>query len=402
MTKLSSAVTLLLVGALTACATQTVRQVDATGPIQAQHDIPERELLDVGIVVFDPGVARDEELQEGVYPEVRKAESRYIPFTLKETLQNTGHWGAVRVIPTGTSSVDLLVRGEIIDSDGETLTIEVEAEDASGREWLTKHYTQRASKYSYSEDMPVQNMDPFQDIYDTIANDLLAAKQRLSSEDIQAIRNISELKFAGDLSPYAFDEYLSESSQGNYEIKRLPARDDPMLARLRAIRQREYLFIDTLDAHYADFYRDMQRPYEDWRELNYDETVARQEIKGSALKRMLIGAASVIGGIAMAAGGESAAANTVGNVMVLGGAAAFASGLDKNSQSSIHADALEELGNSFEAEVKPRVVDLEGKTVTLTGSVEAQFKEWRRLLKKIYVTETGFAGFESDTRIEPR
>lgn len=174
-----------------------------------------------------------------------------------------------------------------------------------------------------------------------------------------------------------------------------------MLKRVRAIRQREYLFIDTLDAHYAGFYRGMQGPYQDWRELSYDETVALKEIKGSALKRMLIGAASVIGGIGLAAGGESGASGTVGNIMVLGGAAVLASGVDKYSQSQIHADALEELGASFEAEAKPRVVELENKTVTLTGSVEAQFKKWRRLLKKIYATETGFA-IGHDARGGPR
>jgi hypothetical protein len=151
------------------------------------------------------------------------------------------------------------------------------------------------------------------------------------------------------------------------------------------------MFIDTLDAYYANFYRGMQGPYKDWREASYDETVALQEIKGSALKRMLLGAASVIGGFALAAGSESAASSAVGNIAVLGGAAALASGVDKYSQSQIHADALEELGASFEAEAKPRVVELEDKTVTLTGSLEAQFKEWRRMLKEIYETETGFS-----------
>ena len=36
----------------------------------------------------------------GVYPEVRQAEARYMPYHLKTTLQGTGFWGAVRVIPS--------------------------------------------------------------------------------------------------------------------------------------------------------------------------------------------------------------------------------------------------------------------------------------------------------------
>jgi hypothetical protein len=35
------------------------------------------------------------------------------------------------------------------------------------------------------------------------------------------------------------------------------------------------------------------------------------------------------------------------------------------------------------------VVEIEGKTVTLTGTVEAQYEEWQRLLREIYTAETG-------------
>jgi hypothetical protein len=40
-------------------------------------------------------------------------------------------------------------------------------------------------------------------------------------------------------------------------------------------------------------------------------------------------------------------------------------------------------------------VELEGQTVTLSGSAEAQYEEWRRLLKDIYAAETGFASSET-------
>jgi hypothetical protein len=34
-------------------------------------------------------------------------------------------------------------------------------------------------------------------------------------------------------------------------------------------------------------------------------------------------------------------------------------------------------------------VDVEGKTLQLTGTAEEQFQEWRRLLKELYENETG-------------
>ena len=47
------------------------------------------------------------------------------------------------------------------------------------------------------------------------------------------------------------------------------------------------------------------------------------------------------------------------------------------------------LGESFQAEVQPMVVDVEGKTLQLKGTAEEQFTEWRRLLKELYENETG-------------
>jgi len=47
------------------------------------------------------------------------------------------------------------------------------------------------------------------------------------------------------------------------------------------------------------------------------------------------------------------------------------------------------LGDSFQAEVQPMVVDVEGRTLQLKGSAEEQYAEWRRLLKELYENETG-------------
>ena len=57
----------------------------------------------------------------------------------------------------------------------------------------------------------------------------------------------------------------------------------------------------------------------------------------------------------------------------------------------MHADALKELTQSFQAEVAPQVVDVEGHTLRLTGTAEDQYREWRKLLKQLYLEETGAA-----------
>ena len=75
--------------------------------------------------------------------------------------------------------------------------------------------------------------------------------------------------------------------------------------------------------------------------------------------------------------------------MIVGGAYAVKTGFDKDSEATIHQDAVEELGQSFAAETQPMVVEVEGETHELTGSAETQYRQWRALLKRIYAAETG-------------
>ena len=41
------------------------------------------------------------------------------------------------------------------------------------------------------------------------------------------------------------------------------------------------------------------------------------------------------------------------------------------------------------AEITPQVIELDDQTITLTGTVEDQYDQWRDLLHGIYGKETG-------------
>src|SRR6476619_6357906 len=98
--------------ALTGCVTSETKPIPKVVAQQATVHIPEAELLDVGIRVFDPGIPEniendDEALaKKRIYPDLRKAEARYMPTLLRETLEATSQWGAVRVVPTTAEFVD--------------------------------------------------------------------------------------------------------------------------------------------------------------------------------------------------------------------------------------------------------------------------------------------------------
>ena len=133
----------------------------------------------------------------------------------------------------------------------------------------------------------------------------------------------------------------------------------------------------------------MWDPYVGWRKSRSEEMAALREVERKALTRKILGGALIAGAIALdiLGGGNNTA--TLRNVMLVGGAMSVKSGIDLGGQAEIHEDAIRELGVSFESEVKPLVVDVDGETVELTGSAEVQYADWRRLLKSIYFTETG-------------
>lgn len=390
MIKLNTAF-LISLALLSGCVSSTtVIKARSTPAIQAQGQLPEELLVDVGITPFNPGIPDTEkELAESlIVPDVRRAESRFFAYHLKDTLELTGNWGAVRVTPESSSAVDLTVSGEIIVSDGEQIKADMRAVDSTGRVWIDKEYEDTSSKFSYRNQ---RKEDPFQDFYNAIANDLLAFRQTLDATELKTIRRVSSLKFAISLAPDAFDEYIEQNKRGQVTIKQLPADNDPMLARIDKIKQREYMFIDTLDDYYAKFYADMQLPYHDWREYTYEEAIRLREMQKEARNRMLGGAAMIVGGIIAAQKSGTYAGQTGAAVAVGAGAGVIKAGFNKRKQAEIHAESLKELSASLGAEITPIILDIEGKTIELTGTVAEQYKQWRRILKEIYAEETGLA-----------
>jgi hypothetical protein len=381
---------LLALGGTTACVSNTVRSVDMTAPHQSEESVPEGMLLDVGVAVFDANVPEDydEQIKQHVSPEVRRAEGNYIAYTLKNMLQSTGNWGAVRVVPRPSNAVDVDVSGVILESDGAMLRVEVTVSDTSGALWFKKPYEALASKYAYDPSVP-PDIDPFQLVYRQIADDMLAYRQTLHPADVTRIRTVAEMKFARDFSPDAFANYLDTNKKGQVEIKRLPAEGDPMLVRIRKIREREYAFIDTLDEYYAQFDHAMYKPYQEWRRSSYAESIAYQQLQAQARARMLAGTAAVVGGVAGEFASSDTTVQTAGWVAVGAGAAIIKSALNKRAEAQIHAEVLQELGQSAEAEIAPHSIELENETVRLTGTVDAQYAELRRILRKAYYEDLG-------------
>jgi len=378
------------------CVSQTVRVVDMTPPQQANTFIEEADLLDVGIAIFDENVPEDydERIANVILPEVRRAESQYIPYFAKNLLQSTGNWGAVRVVPRETHAVDVTVTGKIVSSNGESMTIEAQVQDATGDVWFKNTYSALASKYAYDPSVPT-NIDAFQAIYKQLSNDMLAYRESLSQEEIARIRKTAELKFAREFSTEAFSEHVQESDDGTYEVVRLPAENDPMLARVRRVREREYLFIDTLDDYYANFHRQMYPSYQNWRRASYDEAIAYEELRAQSRARAIGGTLAIVGGVAAIYESSDAYVDASGLVGVLAGATLISSAVQKRHEAEVQADRLRELGSAAEAELVPTTIELENQSLRLQGNVDQQYAELRKILRKVYFEDLGIEPPES-------
>ena len=378
-----------LASILSGCASYTVRTTDHT-PLQPATVAQEEQAvyLDVGVVAMDPGLDVNVENEEVIFPEIRIAESSYHAQKLVATIQRSGHWGAVRVVPNTDVLTEVQVDGKILKSDGESLELQIKVTDAAGTQWFDRKFVEVTSKLAY-ERQQIRRADPFDGMYNQIANAMADYMLKQDVNNLLNVRTVTELRFAGEFSPEVFGAYVSKNRNGKYSYSRLPAENDPAVEKIRFIRERDYLFVDTLQEYYDIFSRDMEGPYNEWRKASYLEVQELRDLKRRSNMEMLAGAAAIVGGIAVAATSGTAGGYLGGASVASAGGYLLRRGVETRDQMSTSIDVLQELGTSLQSEVEQRVVELDDRTVRLTGSVNEQYLRWKEILREIYKDEYG-------------
>lgn len=374
---------LFLILIINGCSTTGIKVTEAEIIEAETTQLQESSLLDVGILLFEEGeITEKQKDKEGANEDIRGAESRFMAYHLKETMLRSNGWGAIRVLPEKSYIADILVTGTILTSNGEEMVLKINVIDSTGQEWYEKTYKSYADDESYRNTKP--GRDVYQYVYNRIANDVRKHRKELTQDNLIAIRNTSEIRYAAGISPDPFADYIDSGPDGQSSITRLPADDDPMLDRVRKVRDREFLFIDTINEHYSNFYIEMWEPYENWRKYYLIEADQRRAVERRAKQTKFVAALIMVAGIMRGPG------------LFTTGALLYKNGMDISDEAEIHNEAIRELGESLQAEVSPMVVEIEGRTVELTGSIEEQYQKWRELLREIYINETGFA-FDDNT-----
>lgn len=363
---------------------------DPTRKAEIDHSKPK---LDVVVPVFDPGLSEDAANyeEEGVWPELRRAEANRFAYKLKTALEDTEAFGAVRVTPDSTATGDLYVLGRIIESDGEDVEIELEVVDIAGRHWFTRYFDHSVDS-GFHKNARNKGKDPYDPMFEEAANRVALELEDYTAEQLVEIERTADLRFGANFSEDAFSEHF-EVDDGEFSLLSYPSEDDPMLDRTQAIRVREQLFVDGLQDSYRSFSEEMEDSYLIWQEQSLLEMEAKRDAEMKAAGQAVVGVLAI--GLAVAAIAAGADADSMGDTAALsGGIVAGAAGahmLQQSFQTSeeakIHREALEELGESIDVDLAPRVIEFEEETVELTGDAKEQFSQWREFIQKIYEQE---------------
>lgn len=359
---MKTALIVLLAGLLVSCssAPERVSSPELPRPVEASLRVasePPPHALNVGIRVFEANETGDTSLYDA-RKQVRSVEKRYVPCQLKKTLDRSGYFGAVRVMPREDLSAELNITGRLIESDGAVLKFSVKAEDVAGRIWLDRIYQDGATGEDYSTD-PDYNKDPFQGLYNQVANDLIEELRLRSEPELQTLLDIATIVYGRALSEEAFGRYLEETEAGLVLVG-LPALTDPAFVRVQRIRDSEYLFADSIDAHYESLQRQIGQAYAWWQHYSYELIMGNRRLEKIDATR----------------GATSGSWYSLERVY------------KTYQESKMNEDALRELTESFDRETEPTVTEIAGKLVQLHGTLDFQVDEWRRLLRQAWQQET--------------
>jgi hypothetical protein len=350
--------------------------------------------LDVIIPVFDPGLPEKTEdyEKEGIWPELRRAESTRFAYKLKEALDKTEQFGAVRVTPDKNATGDLYVLGKIKKSNGQDVEMALNVVDISGKEWIDDSFSHEVPDI-FHNDLRNKGKDPYDPMFDEAAQKIVDQLKYHGAKDLEDIQYLTNLRFGANFSEEAFMQHMKLEGD---EVKLVSKfnENDPMYRRIQAIRTRDQLFVDGLQANYAQFSETMNESYLMWQEQSQLEMKAEHEAKMKAAGQTA-GAVALFGlAILSAVAGVRSKTSGSTTAGVAGAAIGGMVGMDllqksfkTSDEAKVHRDALNELGQSLDMKLAPQVIEFEKQTVKLTGDAKEQFAQWREFLKKIYEQE---------------
>ena len=312
--------------------------------------------LDIGITISSDIPLQSGTAMEGAF---RETEAQLLGAKQRRVFENAGQWGVVRLYPQPSLIPQLMLDMVVLQSDGRQLRVHAMLTGVHGDTLLSDTYLDYASSEGV---LTADNEDPFTDLFHRIHNDV-ATKVALMPESEDYLRQLSFLRYAQQLAPQAFEAYLSREGE-SWQLLRAPAEQDPMYQRISKLREYELLFVDTIDEQLTSALREIDTAYRLWLRASKEQLdwLEKRRARG-------------VNAEGLADDSEFARHQAV--------YAAYRS-------LKIHEQELFELVLDLESESRSTALEIEETVVTLEGTLEQQYREWREALAKIMMLENVF------------
>ncbi|MGQ8364511.1 hypothetical protein [Glaciecola sp. 1036] len=368
--------------------------------------------LDVAVPVFDPGfpmqsngtdIDYEEMDDEGIWPQLRRTEAKLFAVETKKSLENTGAFGAVSVVPDANTSADVFVLGKILHSDSEVVEMELTVVDASGEILGIKEFEHEVDE-SFIKDQRNAGKNPYQPIFDQGRDYVVALLSRLSDEEKQEIKNVATVRYARYYNPDEYSQYLStEIERKNrqryykFSLEGMPAENDPMLNRIEDLRAQELLFVDRLQDQYDTFYAETNDAYYTWQRETLPEIIARREAQTERNIKAGLGVGlAILAGILANKSSDSSAsgsstrggAEAAGAVLAgVGSMIAINDAFQSNSEMKVQSAIIEEKGQAVDLTLGPTEMKFADQIIELKGTASEQYMQWKQHLRDMYELE---------------
>ncbi len=406
--------------ALIATIATTAVTLGPRAPEPTKRDTPQARQLDapplrLAIPLLNTGVPsrQEEQVKRRIWPELRNAESVRIAVKLKDAIERRGTFDNVVVSPDTSTSADFYLLARIRLSNGEDLNLSWLLMDATQTAWLPSG-CDGSSKCWRREHHRVWDgwhdvnsaaaKDPFDPLYAKVADQIhrkladlkrrherqqkrnkqLIAKRRSPKlSELDAAAHMRDIVFAAYFAPDVYGDAFKEQ-RGRLKLAYLPSQDDDDWTRIESIRARDERFATLVSEQYDGLAEQMHKPYSDWQTDNFslarEARLARREATWSAVA----GAIGAAGAVAAAADEGNPNSKEAAAVLAAASAAAIANSVRERRKAGAIHDQINEIGATVQGALQPLVVETQERTVTLTGTAQDQFLQWRALLQELY------------------
>ena len=371
----------------------------------ARLDIPG---MDFAVIVLDPNLDEEEQKmrEKGIWPGVRKTESIRSAYRIKQAVLALNQFDNVLVVPSPTVSSDLYFEGIIQESTTEDMTIRWRLLDATGATWIKWKNTEHRVQLGWHKRYYKPGKDAFEPLYQSIASDVYqrlrsvakdhsrvqARNQRLISRGkspklshLDEVAQVRDLVMARFFAPDIFANSLRINSKDQFEIVYIPDNQTQEWQRIQSFVRRDQDVVERFDSTYKTFFDDTSGTYENWLREVYDFAREARRNKSQSRRNVVLG--SLVAAAALSAGMD-AQGGGVRDRILTGGAVAggslIAKGVFDHRAYQNYLDKFEQEAENYHHKFEPFNVNINGDITTIAGAAQAQFSNWRQLLKETY------------------